>query len=82
MLRAAMILVTLLLNLSLLAAAPGRLHAQETSAPGSTVVYITKTGKCYHRESCTYLKQSKIKTTLAEAKKKHLKPCKKCKPPQ
>lgn len=46
-----------------------------------TVVYITKTGKKYHRGSCRYLKQSKIKTTLKKAKRAGYGACKVCKPP-
>jgi hypothetical protein len=52
----------------------------EVSAP-ATVVYITKTGKKYHRSSCRYLKKSKIKISLKDAKKNKYAPCKVCKPP-
>lgn len=45
-----------------------------------TVVYITKTGKKYHRESCRYLSQSKIKTTLKKAVAAGNGACKICKP--
>ena len=31
------------------------------------VVYITKTGKKYHRAGCRYLKYSRFKITMAEA---------------
>ena len=34
---------------------------------GNTVVYITRTGECYHTGSCRYLKKSKIEITLADA---------------
>ena len=44
-------------------------------------VYITKTGKKYHRGSCRYLKKSKIKISLKEACKRGYGPCKVCKPP-
>lgn len=47
-----------------------------------TIVYITETGTKYHRDNCAYLKKSKIKTTLKEAKAKDLSPCSKCKPPE
>lgn len=50
------------------------------AASGDTVVYLTKTGDCYHNDGCSYLKKSKIQTTLAEAVKKGKKPCSKCKP--
>ena len=50
------------------------------AASGDTVVYLTKTGDCYHKDGCSYLKKSKIQTTLAEAVKKNKRPCSKCKP--
>lgn len=37
------------------------------AAPGTTIVYITKTGSKYHLDGCSYLKKSKIQTTLYEA---------------
>ena len=51
-----------------------------TNSRGETV-YVTRTGKKYHRGSCRYLKKSKIKITLSEAKKRY-QPCKVCKPPR
>lgn len=45
-------------------------------------VYITKTGKKYHKVGCKTLKKSKIKTTLSKAKKSKYTPCKVCKPPK
>lgn len=44
------------------------------------VVYITRTGAKYHRESCRYLSKSKIKTTQKEAVKNQYGACKVCKP--
>lgn len=52
------------------------------AATGSTVVYITKTGKCYHSGNCSSLSKSKIETTVDNAVKKGLRPCSKCNPPQ
>lgn len=46
------------------------------------VVYITETGEKYHREDCSSLKDSKIETSLSEAKKAGYEPCKKCDPPE
>lgn len=43
-------------------------------------VYITKSGEKYHRESCQYLRKSKIATTLADAKVRGYIPCSVCKP--
>jgi endonuclease YncB( thermonuclease family) len=50
------------------------------SAASSTTVYITRTGKKYHRDGCRYLKKSKIPISLDEAKLRY-DPCKVCKPP-
>ena len=50
--------------------------------PQSVTVYITRTGKKYHRDGCRYLSQSKIKTTLKEAKPNGYTPCKVCHPLQ
>lgn len=52
------------------------------STDSSTAVYITKTGKKYHLSNCPYLNQSKIKTTLKDAKAKKLTPCSRCNPPK
>ena len=51
------------------------------SDDGQTVVYITRTGKCYHREYCSYLK-SKIETTLSSAISSGYRACSRCKPPE
>jgi competence protein ComEC len=52
------------------------------SASGSTIVYITNTGQCYHRDGCRYLSHSKIPIALAKAKAEGYRPCKVCRPPQ
>jgi hypothetical protein len=44
-------------------------------------VYITKSGKKYHRADCRFLSKSKIALPLAEAKK-YYRPCKICMPPE
>jgi len=44
-------------------------------------VYITKTGKKYHRGNCSYLRQSKIPIPLSEAVERGYTPCSRCKPP-
>jgi len=66
-------------------APPGAI--EETEAPGKdqgeVIVYITRGGKKYHKESCTWLTRSKkIALSLEEAKKRGYTPCKTCKPPQ
>ena len=48
--------------------------------PTSNTVYITKTGKKYHKSNCTYLRKSKIKISLKEAKSKGYTACKICNP--
>lgn len=50
--------------------------------PATITVYITRTGKKYHVSGCRYLRQSKIKTNLAQAKADGYKPCKVCDPPE
>ena len=85
--------VLFLLALGLLLAAPdAQGTALETTVSTSTVaappapkdpvkdtVYITKTGKKYHRSTCRYLKKSKIAISRKKAMKRY-KPCKVCKP--
>jgi len=44
------------------------------------IVYITNTGRMYHREACSYLSGSKIAISLMEAVKSYT-PCSVCKPP-
>ncbi len=56
----------------------GTVTAYATS--GDTVVYITKTGECYHVGGCSSLKRSKIETTLQSAVDRGYKPCSKCNP--
>lgn len=43
-------------------------------------LYITRTGECYHLETCYHLRQSKIKTTKSEAIENGYRPCKVCLP--
>lgn len=51
-----------------------------TQIPQTTTVYITNTGKKYHKGSCSYLSKSKIPITLNDAKTKGYGSCSKCKP--
>lgn len=44
------------------------------------MVYITKTGKKYHRAGCRYLKYSRYKITKEEAISRDYAPCKICRP--
>lgn len=47
----------------------------------NNIVYITRTGKKYHREGCSYLGGSKIPISLKDACKKSYVPCPGCNPP-
>lgn len=60
----------------------GAAVAATTAKEAVDTVYITPTGKCYHRASCSTLKNSKKVTaiTRTEAEGKKLSACKVCKP--
>ena len=49
------------------------------SADTTSTVYITRTGKKYHRGSCSYLRSSKISISLTDAKRGYS-PCSVCNP--
>lgn len=51
-----------------------------TVATKEQVVYITKTGKKYHKGSCHHLKKSKIEIKKAKAKELGYTACGTCKP--
>lgn len=42
------------------------------------IVYITKTGKCYHKNTCVCLRDSKMSITLGNALKHDYEECSKC----
>lgn len=52
------------------------------SEPQRITVYITRTGDHYHRSDCYHLRQSKIATTISQAKAKGNSACSHCHPPQ
>ena len=54
--------------------------ALESESAGK--VYLTRTGKKYHREGCLSLSRSKIPISLEEAKERNFGPCGRCKPPR
>ena len=61
------------------------LAAPGGSAPGNddtqgVMVYVTRTGKKYHRASCSYLSKSKIPISLSEARGQYGS-CSRCRPP-
>lgn len=45
-------------------------------------VYVTRTGKKYHRDGCRYLAKSKIPMSLSDAKAAGYEPCSVCNPPR
>lgn len=47
----------------------------------SQTVYVTKTGKKYHKENCTYLRSSSISVNLIQAINKGYGACSVCNPP-
>ena len=54
-------------------------HLPNDDVPKAVTVYITRTGKKYHRASCRYLKYSKIPVSLEKAKQNYG-PCSVCRP--
>jgi competence protein ComEC len=57
---------------------------KSTSPPAEKkqiTVYITKSGRKYHRSSCRYLGKSCMPISLEDAKSRGYSPCSVCKPP-
>jgi micrococcal nuclease len=52
-----------------------------TACSEESVVYITETGRKYHREGCRYLERSKIPIHLSTAFSMGYEPCGHCNPP-
>lgn len=52
---------------------------EEKDKSKEIVVFKSKTGACYHRESCHFLRKSRISVPLSAAKR-HLNACRKCIP--
>lgn len=50
------------------------------TVPSSTVVYVTPTGECYHRQSCSYIQNSCQGLTIAEAEADGYRACSRCDP--
>jgi len=79
--------LTLCLSLFCLGSIALPVRAQQPAAaqqqdPKTQTVYITRTGKKYHRDGCRYLASSKIPISLKDAKAKGYTPCKVCHPPE
>lgn len=49
-------------------------------SPQDEIVYVTTTGRAYHKEACSYLSSSKIAISLDEAIQSYV-PCAVCNPP-
>ena len=56
-------------------------NTSETEPSEDMRVYVTRTGKKYHRSSCSSLRRSKIPISLAEAKQRYG-ACSRCSPPR
>jgi len=59
---------------------PGVSEPPKQETPKEITVYVTGTGKKYHRAGCSSLSKTRIAMTLEKAKKDYL-PCKQCDPP-
>jgi hypothetical protein len=55
---------------------------QQQTETKSQTVYVTRTGKKYHRDGCRYLRSSRIPVSLKDAKDRGYTPCSVCKPPR
>lgn len=62
------------------AQAETEVSAARRDAAGGLMVYVTKSGKKYHKDGCQSLKDSKIPKTLADAKSSGFEPCGQCNP--
>ncbi len=80
------LLAALILCLSFLCPVALPVRAQQgTADPQATktqTVYVTRTGRRYHRDGCRYLAASKIPISLKDAKARGFTACKVCHPPE
>lgn len=60
--------------------ADSNVYNSSVSDSSDEVVYISRTGSKYHRQSCRTLKGNGIQSTLSEALSMGLEPCKVCNP--
>lgn len=67
-------------SLAPLPSAAGAAPAVGEAGSDELIVYVTKSGKKYHREGCSYLTDSARPIALREARTRYS-PCSKCKPP-
>jgi hypothetical protein len=54
--------------------------AASSGASGGTIVYVTRTGECYHAGGCRYLSSSRLRISLKDARGTY-RPCSVCDPP-
>jgi len=52
-----------------------------SGASGGTIVYVTRTGECYHADGCRYLSSSRLRIALKDARGEY-RPCSVCDPPR
>ena len=80
------LLAALTLCISLLVPVALPIPAQQDKAaqqdPQTQTVFVTRTGKKYHRDGCRYLATSKIPISLKDAKARGYTACKVCHPPE
>jgi hypothetical protein len=76
--------LTLFLSLLSPAALPIAARLRPAAQPNNQTqtVYITRTGKRYHRDGCRFLATSKIPVGLKDAKAQGYMPCIVCHPPE
>jgi len=67
--------------LLLLLTLPALYFFASTEAEQETVVYVTSTGRAYHRDACRFLRQSQIAISLADAHISGYTACQTCQPP-
>lgn len=58
------------------------LHNEPADDAQTIMVYVTRSGRKYHRKDCRYVRHARFSLTLAEAMEQGFEPCRVCKPPQ
>lgn len=76
------IALALLLGGALAAPPPQQSTPQQIAQAKGTTIYVTRTGKRYHRAGCRSLTKSSIPMSLKDAKAKGYTACKICHPPE
>lgn len=83
MIRRRLILPIVVSLLTVAACASSQPKTLSAATDQQTVtVYVTNTGKRYHRDGCRSLRKSRIPISLDDAKKKGYTACGICRPPQ